>query len=125
MLDLAAGQSGSVLYCDKGLWGKELRSSLELMGVKLITPESHRICERPPVEVEKARTRRVIELVFVNLKYQMRLREYLAKIFSGLVLRLAQRPLALTLGVYLNVLAGRSARALATNDGRATHIKPL
>jgi hypothetical protein len=118
VLDLAAGQSGSVLYCDKGLWGKELRSSLELIGVKLITPERHRIGERPPVEVEKARTRLVIESVFANLKCQMRLREHLAKTFSGLVLRVAQRLLALTLGIYLNVLAGRPARALAAYDGR-------
>jgi len=118
VVDLAAGISGTTLYCDKGLWGKELKETLGLMGVKLITPECHRIGERPPLEVEKAKTRLVIESVFANLKGQMRLKEHLAKTVPGLVQRIAQRLLALTLGIYLNTLTGRPARALAAYDGR-------
>jgi hypothetical protein len=34
------------------------------------------------------------------------------------VQRIAQRLLALTLGVFLNILTGRPARALAAYDGR-------
>jgi len=38
--------------------------------------------------------------------------------FLGLVGRIAQRILALTLGILLNTLNGRPARALAAYDGR-------
>lgn len=118
VLDLATGQAGSILFCDKGLWGRELRSSLELVGVELITPERHRLGQRPPAELEKARIRLVIESVFANLKEQMGLRRHLAKTVAGLVQRIAQRLLALTLGIFCNLHAGRPARALAAYDGR-------
>ena len=118
VVELACGQAGSVLFCDKGLWGRELSSTLELLGVELITPERHRLGDRPPAEVEKARIRLVIESVFANLKRQMRLGDHLAKTVAGLVQRIAQRLLALTLGIYCNLLAGRPARALVAYDGR-------
>lgn len=56
--------------------------------------------------------------MFSNLKRQMRLEEHLAKTLPGLVQRIAQRLLALTLGIYLNITLGRPARALAAYDGR-------
>lgn len=118
VVDLACGQAGSILFCDKGLWGRELDATLELTGVELITPERHRLGERPPAELEKARIRLVIESVFSNLKRQMRLTDHLAKTVAGLVQRIAQRLLALTLGIYCNLLAGRPARALVAYDGR-------
>jgi hypothetical protein len=91
---------------------------LELTGVELITPARHRLGERPPAELEKARIRLVIESVFANLKRQMRLGDHLATTLPGLVQRTAQRLLALTLGIYCNLLAGRPARALVAYDGR-------
>jgi Transposase DDE domain len=118
VVDLACGQPGAILFADKGLWGRELGSMLELTEVELITPERHRLGERPPAEVEKARIRLVIESVFANLKGQMRLGEHLAKTVGGLVQRIAQRLLALTLGIFCNLLAGRPARALVAYDGR-------
>jgi hypothetical protein len=118
VFELACGQAGSILFCDKGLWGRELNSALELIDVELITPERHRLGERPAAELEKARIRLVIESVFANLKRQMRLGEHLAKTVPGLVQRIAQRLLALTLGIYCNLLARRPARALAAYDGR-------
>jgi Transposase DDE domain len=118
VVELACGQPGCVLFCDKGLWGRELASTLELIDVDLITPERHRLGKRPPAEVEKARTRLVIESVFSNLKRQMRLEDHLAKTVGGLAQRVAQRLLALTLGMFINVLAGRPARALVAYDGR-------
>lgn len=63
------------------------------------------------------RIRLVIESVFSNLKRQMRLTEHLAKTLPGLVQRIAQRLLALTLGMFCNLLAGRPARALVAYDG--------
>jgi hypothetical protein len=41
-----------------------------------------------------------------------------AKTPAGLAVRIAQRLLALTLGMRLNTLSGRPARALAAYDGR-------
>jgi hypothetical protein len=61
----------------------------------------------------------VIESVFSNLKEQMRLERHLARTPAGLAVRIAQRILALTLGMLLlNTLNGRPARALAAYDGR-------
>jgi Transposase DDE domain len=117
-LMLATGQPGSLLFADGGFWGRELHSSLELIDVELITPTKHKLGERPASEVAKARIRLVIESVFSNLKIQMRLERHLAKTVAGLVQRIAQRLLALTLSVFLNILTGRPARALAAYDGR-------
>ena len=117
-LHLAGAHAGSVMFADKGLWGKELDASMELIGVRLVTPERHRLGKRPPLEIAKARIRLVIESVFSNLKRQMRLEQHLAKTVAGLVQRIAQRLLALTLGMLLNTLLGRPPRALAAYDGR-------
>jgi Transposase DDE domain len=117
-LELASAQPGSLLFADKGFWGREYGDSLELIDVELVTPERHRPGQRPPSELAKARIRLVIESVFSNLKRQMRLEDHLAKTIAGLVQRVAQRLLALTLGIYLNCLLGRPPRALAAYDGR-------
>jgi len=117
-LRLAAGQDGALLFADGGFWGREYCSSMEAIEVELVTPERHRLGERPPAEVAKARIRLVIESVFSTLKRQMRLETHLAKTPAGLLQRIAQRLLALTLGIYLNTLIGRPPRALAAYDGR-------
>jgi hypothetical protein len=117
-LELAAGQAGALLFADGGFWGREYLASMEAIDVQLITPDKHRLGHRPPAEIAKARIRLVIESVFSNLKRQMRLEAHLAKTLGGLVQRIAQRLLALTLGVYINTLIGRPPRALAAYDGR-------
>jgi hypothetical protein len=48
----------------------------------------------------------------------MRLERHVAKTPAGLAVRIAQRLLALTLGMLLNILSGRPARALVAYDGR-------
>jgi hypothetical protein len=53
VVELACGQPGSILFCDKGLWGRELASALELTDVELITPERHRLGERPAAELKR------------------------------------------------------------------------
>ena len=111
-------EPGSLVFADKGLWGREYRNTLELTDRRLITPDRHRLGERPPPELAKARIRLVIESVFSNLKGQMRLEDHLAKTLGGLAQRIAQRLLALTLGILINVLTGRPARALVAYDGR-------
>ncbi len=107
-----------MLFCEKGLWGAEFERTLELVDVEIVTPERHRLGERPPAELAKARIRLVIESVFSNLKRQMRLEDHLAKTLGGLVQRVSQRLLALTLGMFVNALIGRPPRALAAYDGR-------
>jgi hypothetical protein len=48
----------------------------------------------------------------------MRLETHLAETLTGLGARIAQRLLALTVGIYLNTILGRPARTLAAYDGR-------
>jgi hypothetical protein len=118
VLDRAAAHPGSALFCDGGFWGADYQRQLELISIELITPEKHKLGKRPPLEIAKARVRLVIESVFANLKQQMRLNHHLAKTPAGLAQRIAQRLLALTIGIYLNLLTGRPPRALAAYDGR-------
>jgi hypothetical protein len=117
-LELAGAHPGSVLFADKGFWGQEYQTSMNLINVDIITPARHRLAQRPPAEIAKARIRLMIESVFANLKGQMRLTTHLAKTLPGLVQRVAQRLLALTLGIFLNTLTARPAHALAAYDGR-------
>jgi len=115
---LAAAHPGSLLFADAGHRGRVHDKSLELVGVHLIVPDRHRLGERPVAETVKARIRLVIESVFATLKRQMRMEDHLAKTLPGLAQRIVQRLLALTLGIFLNTLLGRPARALAAYDGR-------
>jgi hypothetical protein len=116
--ELAQAHAGTALFCDGGFWGAEYKSTLELIDVQLVTPAKHKLGERPPGEIAKARIRLVIESVFSNLKRQMRLEDHLAKTIGGLAQRIAQRLLALTLGIFINLLTGRPPRALVAYDGR-------
>lgn len=116
--ELASAQPDSVLFADGGFWGAEYERTMSLIDVTLITPDKHRLGARPPTEIAKARIRLVIESVFSNLKGQMRLDQHLAKTLAGLVQRIAQRLLALTLGMLINMITGRPPRALAAYDGR-------
>jgi hypothetical protein len=115
---LATAHPGSVLFADAGHRGREHHDSLELVGVQLIVPDKHKLGERPPSEVAKARIRLVIESVFSTLKRQMRMEDHLAKTLPGLAQRVVQRLLALTLGILINTILGRPPRALAAYDGR-------
>jgi Transposase DDE domain len=118
VLDRAAAHPGSILFCDGGFWGADYERQMNLIRIELVTPDKHKLGQRPPREIAKARVRLVIESVFANLKLQMRLAQHLAKTTAGLAQRIAQRLLALTIGIYLNHLTGRPPRALAAYDGR-------
>jgi hypothetical protein len=106
------------LFADAGHRGREYQESLRLAGVQLVVPDRHRLGERPPAEIAKARIRLVVESVFATLKRQMRMEDHLAKTLPGLAQRIAQRLLALTLAMLINSLLGRPPRALAAYDGR-------
>jgi Transposase DDE domain len=118
LADLLTGTPAAVVIADKGFWGRGYRERLAADGVTLLTPDKTRTAANLGRERALASTRLVIESVFSNLKGQMRLEQHLAKTPAGLAVRIAQRILALTLGMLLNTLNGRPARALAAYDGR-------
>src|SRR5438067_8482347 len=118
LADLLTGTPAEVVIGDKGFWGRDYARRLAASGTRLLTPERTRTAANERREHALASTRLVIESVFANLKEQMRLERHLARTPAGLALRIAQRILALTLGILLNTISGRPARALAAYDGR-------
>lgn len=118
LADLLTGTPAEVVIADKGFWGRGYQARLAADGVSLLTPNKVRTATNLGRERALASTRLVIESVFANLKGQMRLEQHLAKTPAGLCVRIAQRILALTVGILLNTLSGRPARALAAYDGR-------
>src|SRR5439155_15510278 len=118
LADLLTGTAAKVVIADKGLWGRSYQARLAADDVRLLTPDRTRTAANIDRERALASTRLVIESVFSNLKGQMRLERHLAKTPAGLAVRIAQRILALTIGMLLNTLAGRPPRALAAYDGR-------
>jgi hypothetical protein len=118
LADLLTGTAAEVVIGDKGFWGRDYARRLAASGTSLLTPEKTRTAANDDRERTLASTRLVIESVFSNLKEQMRLERHLARTPAGLALRIAQRILALTLGMLLNTISGRPARALAAYDGR-------
>lgn len=118
LADLLTGTPAETVIADKAFWGRGRRERLAADGVRLLTPDKTRTAANLARERTLASSRLVIESVFANLKGQMRLEQHLAKTPAGLAVRIAQRILALTLGILLNTLTGRPARALAAYDGR-------
>lgn len=118
LADLLTGTPAEVVIADKGFWGRGYQERLAADGTALLTPDKTRTADNLGRERALASTRLVIESVFSNLKGQMRLEQHLAKTPAGLAARIAQRILALTIGILLNTLNGRPARALAAYDGR-------
>ena len=116
--ELLAGIETRTLIADKGLWGRRYRERLAAQGVRLLTPAKERTPANAAAERALPSSRLAIESVFANLKGQMRLEQHLAKTPAGLATRIAQRLLALTLGILLNTPTGRPARALVAYDGR-------
>jgi hypothetical protein len=109
---------GETVIADKGLWGRAYNERMRCVEVLLLTPVRERTAANHDRDRTLAALRLTIESVFSNLKEQMRLERHLAKTPRGLAQRIAQRLLALTLGILLNTIAGRPARALAAYDGR-------
>ena len=118
LADLLTGTPAAVVVGDKGFWGRDYHARLAASGTTLLTPKKTRTAANLAPERALASTRLVIESVFSNLKEQMQLERHLARTPAGLAVRIAQRILALTIGMLLNTLTGRPARALAAYDGR-------
>ncbi len=118
LADLLTGTPAAVVIADKGFWGRDYAERLASEGTTLLTPDKRRNAANEQREHALASTRLVIESVFSNLKEQLRLEHHLARTPAGLAVRIGQRILALTLGILLNTINGRPARALAAYDGR-------
>lgn len=116
--ELTTAQAGCLLIADKGYWGRAYAETLALQDVRIQTPDRVRTADNLAREKHLAALRLVIESTISNLKCQMRLEQHLAKTPRGLVQRIAQRLLALTIGMLLNALHGRPPRALVAYDGR-------
>jgi Transposase DDE domain len=116
--ELTTAHPGCTLIADKGLWGAQYAETLALQQVAILTPDRRRTADNLAREKRLASLRLVIESTISNLKCQMRLERHLAKTLAGLAQRIAQRLLALTIGMLLNALSGRPPRALAAYDGR-------
>jgi transposase len=116
--ELTTSQAGCLLIADKGYWGRAYAETLALQGVTIRTPDRVRTADNLARERRLASLRLVIESTISNLKCQMRLEQHLAKTPRGLVQRIVQRLLALTIGMLLNALNGRPPRALVAYDGR-------
>jgi len=116
--ELTTAHKGCTLIADKGLWGREYRETLALQDVSILTPDRVRTADNLARERRLASLRLVIESTISNLKGQMRMEQHLARTPAGLVQRIVQRLLALTVGILLNTLIGRQPRALVAYDGR-------
>ena len=116
--ELTTAHAGCTLIADKGLWGRAYAETLALQDVVIVTPERVRAADNLEREKRLAGLRLVIESTISNLKCQMRLEQHLAKTPAGLVQRIVQRLLALTIGMLLNTLTRRPPRALVAYDGR-------
>lgn len=116
--ELTSGRAGCTVIADKGYWGRAYAETLALQEVTILTPDRIRTADNLARERRLAGVRLVIESTISNLKCQMRLEQHLAKTPAGLVQRIAQRLLALTIGMFLNALSGRPPRALVAYDGR-------
>ena len=116
--ELTTAHPGCTLIADKGLWGREYQQTLALQQVAIVTPDRTRTTDNLACQQQLASIRLVIESTISNLKCQMRLEHHLAKTLAGLAQRIAQRLLALTIGMLLNALTGRPPRALVAYDGR-------
>lgn len=116
--ELTSGRAGCTVIADKGYWGRAYAETLALQDVTILTPDRVRSADNLERERRLAGVRLVIESTISNLKCQMRLEQHLAKTPAGLVQRIAQRLLALTIGMLLNALTGRPPRALVAYDGR-------
>lgn len=116
--ELTTAHGGCTLIADKGYWGRQYAETLALQGVTIHTPDRVRTVDNLEREKRLAALRLVIESTISNLKCQMRLEQHLAKTPAGLVQRIAQRLLALTIGMLLNALGGRPPRSLVAYDGR-------
>jgi hypothetical protein len=119
LADLLTGTPAQVVIADKGLSGAASTRPDSPPAASCCSPPPRRA--PPPTSAASARSPRPASSSRASSRTsteQMRLERHLARTPAGLAVRIAQRILALTIGMLLNTLTGRPARALAAYDGR-------
>ena len=122
--ELTTAHKRCTLIADKGLWGRGYRETLALQDVSILAPDRVRTAENLARQRRLAGLRLVIESTISNLKGQMQLEQHLARTPAGLAQRIAQRLLALTLGMPPTPSPDANPEHSSPMTDK-THIKPL
>jgi DDE family transposase len=110
-------EAGCRYWADKGFFGRECQREWRVADgaeVRAEPPHGARAAWPRAFAYLAHRVRQLIEVVNAQLEGQFRIERTLAKSLWGLVTRVQAKLTAHTLGVYLNVLAGRPPLALKT-----------
>lgn len=114
MLDNALGRPGLLIVADKGYAGREFENFVRHLGATLVRPDRRGERRR---HGSLGWIRQRIESINDTLKGQLGLEEHGGRTRSGVTVRVAQRLLALTAGVWHNWLIGASnKRSLVAYD---------
>lgn len=114
--DIVADRNGILLISDKGFAGKKLEKSLSESGITLLRP-SRKNEEEQPGEPSLKKVRQLIESVNDTFKGQLDLEQHGGRTADGVLVRVAQRVLALTAAIWRNFHTGQDVmRSLTAYD---------
>ena len=105
----SALRGGDTVIADKGYAGREFAAAVADMGAVIVRPAR---ADEPHHGPHIAAVRQRIESIFWTAKDLLTLERHGARTLRNLRVRILQRLLALTAGVYLNHWLGRPSRAL-------------
>jgi hypothetical protein len=114
MLERAPTRPGLLIVADKGYAGRDFEDFVRALGATLIRPDRR---DEPRRRGSQGWVRQRIESVNDTLKGQLGLEEHGGRTHAGVAVRVAQRLLALTAGVWHNWLIGAPCkRSLVAYD---------
>jgi hypothetical protein len=114
--DLVARREGILLITDKGFASKPFEKHIAEQGIELLRPSLKREKKRYGEPVLK-KVRQLIESVNDTLKGQLDLERHGGRTFEGVAVRVTQRVLAMTAGIWHNNLTGAAVtRSLIAYD---------
>jgi hypothetical protein len=114
--DIVAERNGILLISDKGFAGKRFEKSLSEVGITLLRP-SRKDEQKRPGEPSLKKVRQLIESVNDTFKGQLDLELHGGRTPEGVMVRIAQRVLALTAAIWRNFHTGQDVmRSLTAYD---------
>jgi hypothetical protein len=114
--DLVARREGILLITDKGFASKPFEKDLAEQGIELLRPSLKREKKHYGEPMLK-KVRQLIESVNDTLKGQLDLERHGGRTFEGVAVRVTQRVLAMTAGIWHNNLTGAAVtRSLIAYD---------
>ena len=119
LLDLV--DPGETVIGDQGVWGRAYNEQMVCAETELLTRARVRTAANPATAYacSPGCGLAFVESLFSKLKKNRCASNTTSpRRHAGFAQRIAQRLLALTIGILLNTISGRLARALAANDGR-------